>query len=258
MLIVLLRHGQTAYNEQRRYQGAARCAALASGKSRARERPILSRKPSMSPRCAERRRRRRILFPAVRGRSVVPALREMDFGVFEGRTYDEMKDDPAYRAWLDSGCESACPNGESKAVFCKRVCRAFAAAGGRGAGARGERLVIVAHGGTQMAALSRFAEPHRDYYSWNAPPAGGFRVGCADEWRAAAGAARGEDRWLCGGTDMNILYAMLGGFALDWLFGDPAWLTHPVVIMGKAISRAGTRLCARACRKRQAANGWAD
>lgn len=24
---------------------------------------------------------------------------------------------------------------------------------------------------------------------------------------------------------MNILYAMLGGFALDWLFGDPAWLT---------------------------------
>ena len=35
---------------------------------------------------------------------------------------------------------------------------------------------------------------------------------------------------------MNILYAMLGGFALDWIFGDPAWLTHPVVIMGKAIS----------------------
>ena len=35
---------------------------------------------------------------------------------------------------------------------------------------------------------------------------------------------------------MNILYAMLGGFALDWIFGDPAWLTHPVVIMGKAIA----------------------
>ena len=35
---------------------------------------------------------------------------------------------------------------------------------------------------------------------------------------------------------MKILYAMLGGFALDWLFGDPAWLAHPVVIMGKAIS----------------------
>lgn len=44
---------------------------------------------------------------------------------------------------------------------------------------------------------------------------------------------------------MNILYAMLGGFALDWLFGDPAWLTHPVVIMGKAISALEWALRAR-------------
>ena len=35
---------------------------------------------------------------------------------------------------------------------------------------------------------------------------------------------------------MRIILAMLGGFILDWIFGDPAWLLHPVVIMGKAIS----------------------
>ena len=35
---------------------------------------------------------------------------------------------------------------------------------------------------------------------------------------------------------MRIIVAMLGGFILDWIFGDPAWLVHPVVIMGKAIS----------------------
>ena len=34
---------------------------------------------------------------------------------------------------------------------------------------------------------------------------------------------------------MRIILAMLGGFILDWIFGDPAWLVHPVVIMGKAI-----------------------
>lgn len=44
---------------------------------------------------------------------------------------------------------------------------------------------------------------------------------------------------------MNILYAMLGGFALDWLFGDPAWLTASVVIMGKAISALERALRAR-------------
>ena len=32
-------------------------------------------------------------------------------------------------------------------------------------------------------------------------------------------------------------WAVLGGFVLDAIFGDPAWLPHPVVYMGKAISR---------------------
>ena len=33
------------------------------------------------------------------------------------------------------------------------------------------------------------------------------------------------------------VWAVLGGFVLDALFGDPAWLSHPVVYMGKAISK---------------------
>ena len=35
---------------------------------------------------------------------------------------------------------------------------------------------------------------------------------------------------------MRIILLMLGGFILDGIFGDPAWLVHPVVIMGKAIT----------------------
>ena len=42
-----------------------------------------------------------------------------------------------------------------------------------------------------------------------------------------------------------IEYAVLGGFVLDCLFGDPAWLPHPVVYMGKAISALEKRLRAR-------------
>ncbi len=42
-----------------------------------------------------------------------------------------------------------------------------------------------------------------------------------------------------------IEYAVLGGFVLDCLFGDPAWLPHPVVYMGKAISRLEKFLRAR-------------
>ena len=36
---------------------------------------------------------------------------------------------------------------------------------------------------------------------------------------------------------MMTVWAVLGGFVLDTLFGDPAWLPHPVVYMGKAISK---------------------
>ncbi len=36
---------------------------------------------------------------------------------------------------------------------------------------------------------------------------------------------------------MLILCAMLGGFVLDRIFGDPAWLPHPVVAMGRYVAR---------------------
>ena len=36
---------------------------------------------------------------------------------------------------------------------------------------------------------------------------------------------------------MMTVWAVLGGFVLDAFFGDPAWLPHPVVYMGKAITK---------------------
>ena len=34
-----------------------------------------------------------------------------------------------------------------------------------------------------------------------------------------------------------ILQAVVGGFVLDALFGDPAWLPHPVVLMGRCMPK---------------------
>ena len=42
-----------------------------------------------------------------------------------------------------------------------------------------------------------------------------------------------------------ILQAVVGGFVLDAVFGDPAWLPHPVVLMGKCISKLEKTLRAR-------------
>ena len=43
-------------------------------------------------------------------------------------------------------------------------------------------LVIMAHGGTQMAVMERYAVPYRDYYSWCAGNAAGFVLDAA-RWR---------------------------------------------------------------------------
>lgn len=179
MLIVLLRHGETAYNAQRRYQGKSDIPLSARGKARLRAADFAPDVVFVTALCRTAQTAAAI-FPGAR-QAVEDDLREMDFGDFEGKTYGELKDDPAYRAWLASGGEAACPNGEGKAAFCARVCRAFERLVDDALARGAKRLVIVAHGGTQMAALSRFAEPHRDYYDWNAPLAGGFVLDAA-QW----------------------------------------------------------------------------
>ena len=44
---------------------------------------------------------------------------------------------------------------------------------------------------------------------------------------------------------MTIVLAALGGFVLDALLGDPDWMPHPVVFMGRAITALEHRLRAR-------------
>lgn len=98
----------------------------------------------------------------------VPDFREIDFGVFEGHTADELFADAelraAYQAWVDSYCELPVPGGESKQAFCRRVRASFRSvlAAERNSGI----IVLVAHGGTNMALLEAFASERRAYWEW--------------------------------------------------------------------------------------------
>ena len=62
------------------------------------------------------------------------------------------------------------------------MCGAFAHLVDGALASGAERLVIVAHGGIQMAALERFALPQRGYFDWRAPCGGGFVLDAAP-WR---------------------------------------------------------------------------
>ena len=205
MLIYLLRHGLTEYNAEKRYQGQRDIPLSAAGRAVLCRADISPKTVYITPLCRTRQTAE-VLFPGAR-LVETDGLKEMCFGSFEGRNYIEMEHDPDYLAWVAANCESPCPDGETKAAFCERICAAFSALVDKALADGEEMLVILAHGGTQMAAMERYALPHKDYYEWCAPNA--------------------------------------GGFVLDAVFGDPAWLPHPVVYMGKAISALEKGLRAR-------------
>ena len=121
----------------------------------------------------------RVLFPDAK-LVVVKDLQEMCFGSFEGKNYVEMEHDADYQAWVKANCESKCPDGERKDDFSARICNAFSRLVDKALADGEELLVILAHGGTQMAAMERYALPRRGYYEWCGPNAGGYVLDAAD------------------------------------------------------------------------------
>lgn len=181
MLIYLLRHGLTEYNAQKRYQGQRDIPLSAEGLAQLCKADIEPEVVYVTP-LRRTSQTARVLFPGAK-LVVIDGLKEMCFGSFEGRNYIEMEHDADYQAWVAANCESKCPDGERKEEFSARICAAFSALVDE-ALAKGEKqLVIMAHGGTQMAAMERYVLPHRDYYEWCGPNAGGYVLDARD-WAA--------------------------------------------------------------------------
>ena len=170
MKVYLIRHGLTRLGEEKRYQGALDVGLSDRGRAALKRADFAPARVYVSPmqRATETAA---ILFPSSK-QLMIPDLREMDFGVFEGRGWWEMENDSAYRAWVDGGCTGRCPGGEDRAAYSARVCGALEAL----LQSREDPLVIVAHGGTQMAALERWGEPAREYWQWQRPCGCGWEL----------------------------------------------------------------------------------
>ncbi len=191
MLIYLLRHGQTEYNAQKRYQGQRDIPPF-----RRRHRPAAAgRFCTGGGLCHPLQRTAqtaRVFFP---GAKLIPVdgLKEMNFGRFEGQTFVQVEQDPEYLAWVQENEHAAHPDGERRSDFCNRVCKTLADLIDKALAEGQERLVIVAHGGTQMAALERFGVPRRSFHDWCGPQRGRLCAGCPG-LAGAAYPAPGGDR----------------------------------------------------------------
>ena len=174
MKIVLIRHGETPGNALGQYIGRtdeplspagieqARCAGGDIALDAVYVTPLRRTQETAA-----------ILFPNA-AQTVIPDLREMDFGDFEGRSAADMAEDADYRAWVEAWCVPPCPGGESKDGFAARVVPAFAEAVYTSERAGADRAVFVVHGGTIMAILATLARPERAFYEWHTKNCRGY------------------------------------------------------------------------------------
>ena len=176
MQVYLFRHGQTAGNAENKYLGATDEPLSELGIETAQKAGC---DPAVTEVLVSPLKRARmtaaILFPNARQR-VCTGFREMDFGDFEGRSYQDMENDPDYRYWVEvTECMGPCPHGDATIVFQHRVCAAFRREVEKALQAGQERLYILAHGGVIMSVLHRFAQPPAPFYSWPLDNCQGYR-----------------------------------------------------------------------------------
>lgn len=174
MKLTLLRHGTTEGNARRLYYGSADLSLLPEGIADLEARRAAGGYPEAEAFYTSGMLRTEQTFAILYGdrpRGVLPELREMDFGDFEMRTYQELKDDPAYQRWITGDIEkNVCPNGESAEQVNERALRAI-----DGLLARGEDAVCVIHGGV-IGGLMGLWFPGGNRYTWTPMPGCGWQI----------------------------------------------------------------------------------
>ena len=177
MEVYLIRHGQTPGNAKHRYLGITDEPLSELGIETAQK---AGSDPTVDEVLVSPLRRTQmtaaILFPNAR-QTVCYGLREMDFGDFEGRSAEEMADDPDYRHWVEATeCMGPCPHGDATVVFQHRVAAVFRQEVEKALAAGQESLYFVVHGGVIMTVLYRFGQPQAPFYDWPLDNCQGYRA----------------------------------------------------------------------------------
>ncbi len=181
--ISLIRHAKTQGNLERRYIGRTDEPLCDEGRAMLRRMIKASAYPAggivfSSPmkRCIETAK---LIYPES-GLHLIDGLQECDFGDFEGKTYVELCDNPAYQRFLDSGGNSTIPNGESTDCYKQRCLAAFVKVLRFMETADTEQAMVICHGGTIMSILESYHQEKKSFYDYQVENCGGY-IGIFDE-----------------------------------------------------------------------------
>lgn len=168
MTVYLIRHGKTRANENHLYCGSTDLPLSPAGVAALKDiRYVIQAARFVTSGMKRANETLKILFGDV-AYMEDNRFREIDFGDFEMRSFQELKDTPAYQAWLEGDNEgNVPPNGESGLQMQRRVMEAFSEIR--------EDTVLVTHGGVIAAIMeSLFPEEHKNRYQWQPAPGYGY------------------------------------------------------------------------------------
>ena len=170
MSIYLIRHGKTAANERRLYCGSTDLPLSEAGAAELRQlRYAIAPERFVTSGMKRTEETLKLLFGDVPF-AVDVRFREMDFGDFEMRGYEELKDDPAYQAWISGDNEANVPpHGESGAQMTRRALEAFREIP--------DGTAVIAHGGVIAAIMaSVFPGEGKHRYQWQPRNGHGYEI----------------------------------------------------------------------------------
>lgn len=170
--IYLIRHGKTIANEQHLYCGST---DLSLSKAGAKElKKLHYRVPDNAVFVTSGRKRTeetmRLLF-GERAHLTDTHFREVDFGRFEMKSYEQLKELSEYQDWITGDNEKNIPpEGESGEQMLQRVLEGFQALQAQDA-----PVVLISHGGVIAALMAHlFPEKEKNRYSWQPRPGHGY------------------------------------------------------------------------------------
>lgn len=110
-----------------------------------------------------------------------PEFREMDFGIFEMHSYEELKDWPEYQTWIQGDyLRRVIPGGESGEIAMRRM-----AQGLEQLLREPEDTILVCHGGTILCLMGQlFPGEKENDFLWQPPAGHGYTIDLeAKTWR---------------------------------------------------------------------------
>ncbi|MCL2704242.1 MAG: histidine phosphatase family protein [Defluviitaleaceae bacterium] len=176
MEIHLIRHGKTLANEKRLYCGSTDLPLSENGRVeiiRLKEQGVYpSADMLFTSGLLRAEQTLEIIYGYVES-MVIPQITEFDFGLFEMKSYEELKEDADYQAWItDLTGDVKCPDGDSKMMFERRVADGFNQIINKAE----KDAVIICHGGVIVSIMERLMPGERNFYEWQPEPGRGYTL----------------------------------------------------------------------------------